>query len=115
MSGCLKLRYLGWQAVCYIANAPKSNSCYIGIFNARQEVRSINTRVPKHFRDAHYPGAGHFGHGLGYKYPHHYPGGWVEQQYLPDELVGHKYYYPKDIGEESRLLKKRMKKINVSC
>ena len=98
------------QAVCYIANAPKSNSCYIGIFNARQEVRSINTRVPKHLRDAHYPGAKQFGHGLGYKYPHDYPGGWVEQQYLPDELVGHKYYYPKDIGEESRLLKKKNEK-----
>ena len=98
------------QAVCYIANAPKSNSCYMGIFNARQEVRSINTRVPKHLRDAHYPGAKQFGHGLGYKYPHDYPGGWVEQQYLPDELVGHKYYYPKDIGEESRLLKKKNEK-----
>ena len=61
------------QAVCYIANAPKSNSCYMGIFNARQEVRSINTRVPKHLRDAHYPGAKQFGHGLGYKYPHDYP------------------------------------------
>ena len=98
------------QAVCYIANAPKSNSCYMGIFNARQEVRSINTRVPKHLRDAHYPGAKQFGNGLGYKYPHDYPGGWVEQQYLPDELVGHKYYYPKDIGEESRLLKKKNEK-----
>lgn len=98
------------QAVCYIANAPKSNSCYMGIFNARQEVRSINTRVPKHLRDAHYPGAKQFGHGLGYKYPHDYPGGWVEQQYLPDELVDHKYYYPKDIGEESRLLKKKNEK-----
>lgn len=98
------------QAVCYIANAPKSNSCYMGIFNARQEVRSINTRVPKHLRDAHYPGAKQFGHGLGYKYPHDYPGGWVEQQYLPNELVGHKYYYPKDIGEESRLLKKKNEK-----
>ena len=98
------------EDVCYIANAPKSNSCYMGIFNARQEVRSINTRVPKHLRDAHYPGAKQFGHGLGYKYPHDYPGGWVEQQYLPDELVGHKYYYPKDIGEESRLLKKKNEK-----
>ena len=98
------------QAVCYIANAPKSNSCYMGIFAARQEVRSVNTRVPKHLRDAHYPGAKQLGHGLGYKYPHDYPGGWVKQQYLPDELVGHQYYQPKDIGEESRLVKKKVEK-----
>ena len=98
------------QAVCYIANAPKSNSCYMGIYNARQDVRSVNTRVPKHLRDAHYPGARQFGHGLGYKYPHDYPGGWVEQQYLPDELAGHRYYYPKDSGAESRLLKKDTEK-----
>ena len=98
------------QAVCYIANAPKSNSCYMGIYNARQDVRSVNARVPKHLRDAHYPGARQFGHGLGYKYPHDYPGGWVEQQYLPDELAGHRYYYPKDSGAESRLLKKDTEK-----
>lgn len=98
------------QAVCYIANAPKSNSCYMGILAARQEVRSVNTRVPKHLRDAHYPGAKQLGHGLGYKYPHDYPGGWVKQQYLPDELVGHQYYQPKDIGEESRLVKKKVEK-----
>lgn len=98
------------QAVCYIANAPKSNSCYMGIANARQDVRTINTRVPKHLRDSHYPGAKQLGHGLDYKYPHDYPGGWVKQQYLPEELAGHKYYIPKDIGEESKLLHKNHKK-----
>lgn len=97
------------QAVCYIANAPKSNSCYMGIANARQDVRAINTRVPKHLRDSHYPGAKQLGHGLDYKYPHDYPDGWVKQQYLPDELAGHKYYIPKDIGEESKLLHKKHK------
>lgn len=97
------------QAVCYIANAPKSNSCYMGIANARQDVRTINTRVPKHLRDSHYPGAKQLGHGLDYKYPHDYPGGWVKQQYLPEELAGHKYYIPKDIGEESKLVHKNHK------
>lgn len=91
------------QAVCYIANAPKSNACCTAIFSAREEARAVQSTVPKHLRDAHYPGAGALGHGTGYKYPHDYPGGWVQQQYMPDELIGHKYYFPKDIGAEKAL------------
>lgn len=91
------------QAVCYIANAPKSNACCTAIFSAREEARAVLSTVPKHLRDAHYPGAGALGHGTGYKYPHDYPGGWVQQQYMPDELIGHKYYFPKDIGAEKEL------------
>lgn len=91
------------QAVCYIANAPKSNACCTAIFSAREEARAVHSTVPKHLRDAHYPGAGALGHGTGYKYPHDYPGGWVQQQYMPDELIGHKYYFPKDIGAEKAL------------
>ena len=91
------------QAVCYIANAPKSNACCTAIFSAREEARVVQSTVPKHLRDAHYPGAGALGHGTGYKYPHDYPGGWVQQQYMPYELIGHKYYFPKDIGAEKAL------------
>lgn len=91
------------QAVCYIANAPKSNACCTAIFSAREEARAVHSTVPKHLRDAHYPGAQALGHGTGYKYPHDYPGGWVQQQYMPDELMGHKYYFPKDIGAEKAL------------
>ena len=91
------------QAVCYIANAPKSNACCTAIFSAREEARAVQSTVPKHLRDAHYPGAGALGHGTGYKYPHDYPDGWVQQQYMPDELIGHKYYFPKDIGAEKAL------------
>ena len=95
------------QAVCYIANAPKSNACCTAIFSAREEARAVQSTVPKHLRDAHYPGAGALGHGTGYKYPHDYPGGWVQQQYMPDELIGHKYYFPKDIGAEKALYGKQ--------
>lgn len=91
------------QAVCYIASAPKSNACCTAIFSAREEARAVQSTVPEHLRDAHYPGAGALGHGTGYKYPHDYPGGWVQQQYMPDELIGHKYYFPKDIGAEKAL------------
>lgn len=101
--------FVGWpeaqiplaEAVCYIANAPKSNTAYMGIANARADVRQKNCgSVPKHLRDAHYPGAKALGHGLTYKYPHSFPGGWVEQQYLPDELVGKKYYIPSGNGQD---------------
>ena len=100
--------FVGWpeaqiplaEAVCYIANAPKSNASYMGIANARADVRKKNCgSVPKHLRDAHYPGAKELGHGIDYKYPHSY-GGWVQQQYLPDELVGVKYYVPSDNGQD---------------
>ncbi|WP_405383833.1 replication-associated recombination protein A [Phascolarctobacterium sp.] len=90
------------EAVCYIANAPKSNTAYMGIDSALADVRRANCgSVPKHLRDAHYPGAKALGHGLEYKYPHSYPGGWVEQQYLPDELVGKRYYIPSGHGQDT--------------
>ena len=100
--------FVGWpeaqiplaEAVCYIANAPKSNASYMGIASARADVRKKNCgSVPKHLRDAHYPGAKELGHGIDYKYPHSY-GGWVQQQYLPDELVGVKYYVPSGNGQD---------------
>lgn len=95
------------QAVCYIANAPKSNACCMGIFNARADAKVVQSTVPKHLRDAHYPGAKALGHGTDYKYPHDYLGGWVQQQYMPDELLGIKYYFPKDIGAEKPLHEKK--------
>ena len=55
-----------------------------------------NLRPPKPLRDASYAGAAKLGHGQGYQYPHDYPGGWVEQQYLPDELLGTVYYEPSE-------------------
>lgn len=97
------------QAVCYIANAPKSNACCTAILEARNDARTVHSTVPKHLRDAHYPGAKVLGHGAGYKYPHDYPGGWVNQQYMPDELVGRKYYFPKDSGAEKALHAKQKK------
>lgn len=90
------------EAACYIARAPKSNAAYMGIANARADLKDGNFgSVPKHLRDAHYPGAKALGHGIEYKYPHDYPGGWVKQQYLPDELVGRKYYVPTGNGQDT--------------
>src|SRR5689334_7282533 len=77
------------QATAYLARAPKSNASYRAIDRAVAEVKERGTlRPPKPIRDASYAGAAKLGHGQGYKYPHDYPEGWVDQQYLPDELLG---------------------------
>lgn len=92
------------QAAAYVACSPKSNSAIMAIDNALEDVKNIKTSgVPNHLRDRHYPGAEKLGHGKGYKYAHDYPNNYVKQQYLPDELVGIKYYDFSDNGEEAKL------------
>ncbi len=82
------------QAATYLALAPKSNAAYKAVDAALDDVRREgNQPPPAHLRDANYRGAKELGHGAGYKYPHA-SGGWVRQQYLPDELSGRRYYVP---------------------
>jgi putative ATPase len=89
------------EAVVYLATAPKSNRAYLGIDQAIADVRAGKAgRVPKPLRDAHYPGAKRLGHGQGYKYAHDAEFGVVEQQYLPDTLLGTNYYDPTSNGNE---------------
>jgi len=89
------------EAVVYLATAPKSNRSYSALDAAIADVRAGRAGVvPKHLRDAHYPGAKRLGHGKGYKYSHDSEFGVVEQQYLPDELVGQTYYDPTANGNE---------------
>lgn len=91
------------QAAIHLATAPKSNRTALAIWNARRDVRDgALGEVPPHLRDAHYRGAESLGHGEGYEYPHHHDDGWVEQQYLPDGLVGRRWYDPSRIGDEGR-------------
>lgn len=91
------------EAVVYICLAPKSNSAINGIDAASAEVRRRNSwSIPQYLKDAHYSGAAKLGQGIGYKYPHDY-GGWVEQQYLPDELKDAVYYKPVENGKEKEL------------
>ena len=92
------------QAVTYVACAPKSNAAYGAIEAAMGVVKNSRTpQVPTHLQDAHYKGAQKLGRGLGYKYAHDYPNHYVEQQYLPDELVGTKFYVPTDNGYEKQI------------
>jgi putative ATPase len=99
------------QAVVHLATAPKSNAAYMALDAAIADVRSGKAgRVPKHLRDAHYPGAKRLGHGKGYQYPHNDPIGVVTQQYPPDELTSVRYYVPTEHGHE-REISARLAKI----
>ena len=98
------------QAIIYIATAPKSNASTLAIGKARDDVKKGRTLpVPAHLRDAHYQGAKDFGHGEDYKYSHDFEGGWVDQQYLPEER---RYYEPVDRGYEAEI-KKRMAELRA--
>jgi putative ATPase len=91
------------QCIIYLATAPKSNSVITAIDAALKDVETMrNEPVPSHLRDTSYPGAKMLGH-TGYKYPHNYPGHWVEQQYLPENVRRRKYYRPSDQGFEAKL------------
>ncbi len=92
------------QAASYVACAPKSNAAVVAIQRAMEAVQNTKTApIPVHLQDAHYKGAQKLGHGDGYKYAHIYPNHYVEQQYLPDGLVGMKFYEPTEQGYEKKI------------
>jgi putative ATPase len=89
------------QAVIYLSLAPKSNAVITAIGAAAEDVRAgLTGAVPAHLRDSHYAGAKRLQHGKGYRYPHDFPGGVVEQQYAPDPVVGRIYYKRDPVDEE---------------
>lgn len=102
--GMPEARIILAEAAMYVATAPKSNSVVMAIDEGMQEVaQSGDLRIPAHLQDAHYKGAAKLGHGEGYLYPHDFENNYVRQQYLPDELVGRKFYRPSDNGYESSI------------
>ena len=102
MVGFPEARIMLAEAAILLASSPKSNSgiCAIDAALSDLESRKIDD-VPATLKDSHYSGAEKLGRGQDYKYPHAF-GGWVEQQYLPDNLYndGTKYYFPSDHGQE---------------
>ncbi|MCQ2509230.1 MAG: replication-associated recombination protein A [Lachnospiraceae bacterium] len=98
------------QAVTYVASAPKSNAACNAIFAAAESVKHVRTSVPVHLQDAHYGGHEKLGHGIGYKYAHDYPNHYVEQQYLPSEIEGERFYIPTEMGHEAEI-REHFKKI----
>ena len=93
------------QAIIAICESPKSNSVVCAIDAAMADAESARGQVPPPLRDTHYKGADRLGAGGGYLYPHDYPGHWVKQQYMPDEIKDHEYYHPSDQGHEAKIHK----------
>lgn len=99
------------EACIYLACAPKSNAVIKAIDKAVKDIKEKSIgEVPIHLKDAHYDGASNLGHGSGYLYPHDYPGNYVNQAYLPENLRNQQYYIPTENGEE-RYIKQKLHKI----
>lgn len=97
MVGMPEARIILSEAAVYLATSKKSNASYLAINRALEDVSSKDTgEIPMHIRNAPAEGMEQFGYGEGYKYPHDYPGHVVEQQYLPDKMLGTKYYIKDD-------------------
>ena len=93
MVGMPEARIILSEAATYVATSPKSNATYLGINKALEDVENKDTgTIPMHIRNAPADGMAKEGYHVGYKYPHDYPGHYVEQQYLPDKMLGTKYY-----------------------
>ncbi len=92
------------ETVVYLALAHKNNSTYSAYLNAAKEIKTNGKKpVPIHLRNPATKLMKQWGYGRDYKYPHAFPEGWVEQDYLPEDLVGRRFYHPKELGMEKRL------------
>ena len=93
MIGMPEARIILAEAAVYVANCKKSNATYLGINKALEDVANSDTgEIPMHIRNAPIEKMRELGYNEGYLYPHDFPGHWVEQQYLPDKMLGTKYY-----------------------
>ncbi len=101
------------DAVIDLCLCPKSNSGMVAIDSALDDVRNGKANsIPDDLKDAHYSGAKKLGHGVGYKFPHDYPNAWVDQQYLPNNLINKKYYQPNNTGKYEQALNLRIQQIH---
>ena len=99
--GMPEARIILADAATYVARSPKSNAAYLGIDKALADVGSMDTgTIPMHIRNAPVEDMKNEGYSVGYKYPHDYPNHEVEQQYLPDKMLGTKYYIPDETEEK---------------
>jgi putative ATPase len=106
--GLPEAQYALAQATVLLSVLPKSDSVKRAWHSAMEDVeRHGSLPVPSHLRTAHWREKRDFGHGTGYRDPHGFPDHDVEQQYLPDKLVGRRYFFPTEQGQEKGL-KERM-------
>ena len=111
--GFPEVRILIANIVIDLALSPKSNSAYVAMDKALSDLRkSGNLPIPRHLRDGHYAGSKTLGNAQDYKYPHNYPGNWVQQDYLPDKLKGASYFTPNENGKYERALGATKEKID---
>ena len=93
MIGMPEARIILAEAAVYVATSKKSNASYLAINRALDDVANKDTgEIPMHIRNAPVEGMEALGYHEGYLYPHDFPGHYVEQQYLPDKMLGTKYY-----------------------
>lgn len=112
VSACDAYQRIGWpeakymiaQAILFAVESPKSNSIPLAIERVMQALTEVPVaEVPLHLRDTHYKQAANkLGH-TGYQYPHHYPGHYVEQQYLPDKMKRHIFFIANEQGIEAKM------------
>ncbi|MBQ9670686.1 MAG: replication-associated recombination protein A [Prevotella sp.] len=109
---------LGWpegriplaEAAVYLAASPKSNSAYMGIDTALQHVRETgNLPVPLHLRNAPTQLMKNIGYSNGYKYAHDYPGNFVEQQFLPDDIKNERFWHAQHSPQEEKLYQQMLR------
>ena len=109
---------LGWpegriplaEAAVYLAASPKSNSAYMGIDTALQHVRETgNLPVPLHLRNAPTQLMKNIGYSDGYKYAHDYPGNFVEQQFLPDDIKNERFWHAQHSPQEEKLYQQMLR------
>ncbi|USS87696.1 replication-associated recombination protein A [Fructilactobacillus hinvesii] len=102
------------NAIIELALSPKSNSAMAAMAAALKDVRTGKYgTIPPYLRDAHFKGAKELGH-VGYQYPHDFPNGWVNQQYLPDQIKDAQYYQPKETGKMERAYAEQYHKLQAA-
>jgi putative ATPase len=96
-------KYIVAQAILFAVESPKSNSIAVTIGKIMESFETLKSaEVPLHLRDGHYSGAKKLGH-VGYRYPHDYPGHYVDQQYLPDPIRDRVFFEASEQGMEDKI------------
>ena len=111
--GFPEARILIANIVIDLALSPKSNSAYVAMDKALSDLRQNgNLAIPRHLRGGHYAGSKELGNAQDYKYPHNYPGNWVQQDYLPEKIKYADYFIPNENGKYERALGMTKNKID---
>ncbi|WP_372631538.1 replication-associated recombination protein A [Cohnella sp.] len=108
--GWPEAKYIVAQAILFAVESPKSNAIAVTIGKIMSAFDAVKSaEVPLHLRDAHYSGAQKLGH-VGYKYPHDYPGHYVEQSYFPDKLSSSVFYEATEQGMEDKIRQNQLRR-----